>query len=55
MATRLSQMLVNHRAMVEVVLLERQIEEMRQLLASDRSVPLPQLITQRNGSLTSNQ
>jgi hypothetical protein len=44
-------MLVNHRSMLEVALLEQQIEEMRQLLASERSIPLP-LITQRNGSLS---
>jgi hypothetical protein len=52
LATRLSTMLVNHRSMLEVELLERQIEEMRQMLASERAIPLP-LITQRNGTLQS--
>jgi hypothetical protein len=33
LATRLSTMQVNHRTMLEVELLERQIEEMRQMLA----------------------
>jgi hypothetical protein len=45
---------MNHRSMLEVALLEQQIEEMRQLLASERSIPLPPLVTQRsNGSLVS--
>jgi hypothetical protein len=35
-----------------VELLEKQIEEMRQMLASERAIPLP-LITQRNGPLQS--
>ena len=34
---------MNHRSMLEVALLEQQIEEMRQLLASERSIPLPPL------------
>jgi hypothetical protein len=45
LATRLSTMLVNHRSMLEVALLEKQIEEMRQLLASERAIP--PLITAR--------
>jgi hypothetical protein len=52
LATRLSTMLVNHRSMLEVELLERQIEEIRQMLASERAIPLP-LITQRKGTLQS--
>jgi hypothetical protein len=40
LASRLSQLLVNHRSMLEVAILEKQIEEMRQLLASERSVPI---------------
>jgi hypothetical protein len=40
-------MLVNHRSMLEVALLEQQIEEMRQLLASERAIPLPLLTTGR--------
>ena len=46
-------MLVNHRSMLEVALFEKQIEEMRQLLASDRAIPLP-LLTARNVSTVSN-
>ena len=54
LASRLSAILMNHRSMLEVALLEQQIEEMRQLLASERSIPLPPLVTQRsNGSLVS--
>jgi hypothetical protein len=54
LASRLSAILMNHRSMLEVALLEQQIEEMRQLLASERSIPLPPLITQRsNGALVS--
>ena len=53
LASRLSAILMNHRSMLEVALLQ-QIEEMRQLLASERSIPLPPLMTQRsNGSLVS--
>ena len=48
LASRLSMLLVNHRSMLEVAILEKQVEEMRQLLASERSVPL---VTMRNGSL----
>jgi hypothetical protein len=47
LASRLSQLLVNHRTMLEVAILEKQIEEMRQLLASERSVPI---LTMRNKS-----
>ena len=51
LASRLSAILMNHRSMLEVALLEQQIEEMRQVLASERSIPLPPLVTQRsNGS-----
>jgi hypothetical protein len=49
LASHLSAMLVNHRSMLEVALLEQQIEEMRQMLASDRAVPLP-LFTPRNAT-----
>jgi hypothetical protein len=45
-------MLVNHRSMLEVALLEQQIEEMRQCSPQTGSIALP-LITQRNGSLIS--
>ena len=45
LATRLSGVLVNHRSMLEVAILEAQVDEMRQLLASDRAVP--PLITAR--------
>jgi hypothetical protein len=48
LASRLSTLLVNHRSMLEVALLEKQIEEMRQLLASERAIPLP-ILTARNG------
>ena len=45
LATRLSGVLVNHRSMLEVAILEAQVDEMRQLLASDRAAP--PLITAR--------
>jgi hypothetical protein len=53
LASRLSAILMNHRSMLEVALLEQQIEEMRQLLASERSIPLPPLTQRSNGSLVS--
>jgi len=54
LATRLSQMLVAHRGMVEVALLEQQIEDLRLQLASERA--LPPLITQRtNGTLVNSE
>ena len=40
MATRLSTMLVNHRSMLEVSLLEQQVQEVQALLASYRAEPI---------------
>ena len=40
LATRLSTMLVNHRSMLEVSLLEQQVQEMQALIASYRAEPI---------------
>jgi hypothetical protein len=50
----LQDLLVNHRTMLEVALLEKQAEEMRQLLASERSVPLLTMRTP-DGQLVASQ
>lgn len=54
-ASRLSTILLNQRQLIETEMLEAQIEQMRQqlLLASDRAVPLPQLITSTSNGIKS--
>lgn len=39
-ASRLSQLLTNHRSMLEVQVLEQQVEEMRAILAATQQTPL---------------